>query len=97
MSRRRWLVAYDIANDWRLRRVHKAVVGHGTALQYSVFLCDLSFRELLGLKSELREIIHHRDDRVVFIDLGDASGDGPRIDHLGQVPNLPRGIGATIV
>ncbi|MFQ5555907.1 MAG: CRISPR-associated endonuclease Cas2 [Acidimicrobiales bacterium] len=97
MSRRRWLVAYDIANDARLRKVHKTVKAHGEQLQFSVYVCDLSHRELLGLKTELRDVIHHSDDRVVLIDLGDATGAGPRIDHLGQVPNLPSDQGATVV
>ena len=97
MSRRRWLVAYDIADDRRLRSVHRIVQSHGTFLQYSLYMCDLSFRELIGLKTELRDVIHHGDDRIVFIDLGEAHGDGPTIDHLGQVPNLPRERGPTIV
>lgn len=89
MSRRRWLVAYDIADDGRLRRVHSVVRSHGEPLQYSVFLCDLSTRELFGLKMELRDIVHHRADRVIFIDLGDAAGSGPAMDYLGQRPPWP--------
>lgn len=89
MSRRRWLVAYDISSPSRLRLVHKIVSSHGYSLQYSVFLCDLSRREFIGLKADLHEVVHHRDDSLVFIDLGQAGGDGPQVDYLGRAPNWP--------
>ena len=41
MSRRRFLVAYDIREAKRLRTVHTAMKAFGNPLQYSVFVCDL--------------------------------------------------------
>jgi CRISPR-associated protein Cas2 len=55
-ARRRWLVAYDIRDEVRLRQVYAIVRSHGDRLQYSVFLCDLTAVEKLNLKSALREV-----------------------------------------
>jgi len=40
------LVAYDIADPKRLYQVHKRMRGFGDPLQYSVFVCLLSPKEL---------------------------------------------------
>jgi CRISPR-associated protein Cas2 len=89
-NRRRWLVAYDICDEKRLRKVYDVVRSHGDRLQYSVFLCDLDPIEKLGLLSELRPVIDHRVDSVVLIDLGQANlTNTSRIEHLGQTPQLP--------
>ena len=40
-------------------------------MQYSVFLSDLDMMEFLELRQELGEIIHHGEDSVAMIDLGD--------------------------
>jgi len=72
MTRRRYLVAYDIADDKRWRAVYDVVRSHGDRLQYSVYLCDLSPTEQIKLKGALRDVINHRLDRVAIIDLGDV-------------------------
>ena len=86
--RRRWLVAYDISDEVRLRRVRDIVRSHGERLQYSVFLCDLTSVERVLLKSELRDAINQRQDSVVFINLG-AAGRGPTIEAMGRRIHLP--------
>lgn len=70
MARRRYLIAYDIANPKRLQRVIKLMEGHGTRLQYSVFLCDLSRAELALWRLQIEELIDLTDDSVIRIDLG---------------------------
>lgn len=74
MNRRRmvWLVAYDIRDPVRLRKVHKTVRGYGDPLQYSVFRCVLSDRQMAELKARLTDHIHHGEDQVLFVPLGDA-------------------------
>ncbi len=69
-GRRRWLVAYDIRNPKRLRRVYDVVRAHGDRLQFSVFLCDLDLSEKIGLMSELRDVINQSEDSIAIIDLG---------------------------
>ncbi len=95
--RRRYLVAYDICDDGRLRRVHQTVKSYGRSLQYSVFVCDLSASEKISLRWELEEVIHPTIDRVMFVDLGEPDGQGvDSFEFIGQTPNLPTG-GAHIV
>ena len=63
-GRRRYLVAYDIRESKRLRRVHKAMKGFGWAMQYSVFICDLDALELTRLRMTLGDLIHHMDSSL---------------------------------
>jgi CRISPR-associated protein Cas2 len=92
MSRRRWLVAYDIRDEVRLRRVHDIVRCYGDRLQYSVFLCDMDRVEKLGLMSALREVIKHNSDSVAFIDLGEPGrANSAAIEFMGTSLPLPDG------
>ncbi len=68
--RRCYLVAYDIADPKRLRRVFKTMKGYGAHVQLSVFQCDLPEMDLIRMKAALTEIIHHKEDQVLIIDLG---------------------------
>lgn len=74
-----YLVCYDIADDKRLRRVFKTCRNYGEHLQYSVFECDLDPSEKIGLESELRDLIDHTKDQVLFVALGPAEGRGQRV------------------
>lgn len=95
MARRRYLIAYDIADSKRLRRVIKVMEAYGQRLQYSVFLCDLSGMELIGWRSELLKVVNPREDSVVTIDLG-RQGASAEIQMLGTPRALPAS-GPTIV
>jgi CRISPR-associated protein Cas2 len=79
MMRTSYLVTYDISDDKRLRKVFQIMRGFGDHLQYSVFECQLTPADLVRLRSELTSIIHHRDDQVLFVDLGPAEGRGERV------------------
>ena len=72
-SRNHWLVSYDIADDKRRNEVFEACKDHGNHVQYSVFLCELDRSEMLSLREILSEVIHHRDDQVLMVDLGPAT------------------------
>lgn len=78
-ARSTYLVCYDVANDRRLKKVFKVCKNHGTHLQFSVFECDLNPRELVQLQRELKEIIKHDEDQVIFVSLGPAEGRGDRV------------------
>lgn len=96
-ARRRWLVAYDIRDEVRLRRVHDVVRSHGDRLQFSVFLCDLTIIEKIQLMVELREAMNQSIDSVVLIDLGEPGRAGSAsIEFMGPSTTLPSG-GPTIV
>jgi CRISPR-associated protein Cas2 len=83
--RNTYLVSYDIAEPARLRRVFKALKGLGDRLQYSVFECHFSRADLARCRHALGEIIHHKEDQVLFVDLGPAEGRAERaISALGR-------------
>ena len=81
-----YLVCYDIANDKRLRRVFQTCRTFGTHLQYSIFECDLSGAERVEMESLLKQIIHHQEDQVIFVDLGPAEGRGDRVIRAVGLP-----------
>ena len=68
-----YLVAYDVSDQGRLRRIRRKLTGFGNPLQYSVFLCDLSQKERLLMEAALSEIIDRREDRVLIVRLGPAN------------------------
>lgn len=83
-NERLYVVAYDIADQKRWRRVYKIMQGHGTWLQLSIFQCRLTARRRAELAARLDEAIHHREDHVVIIDIGPAESVDPRIESLGK-------------
>ena len=87
MPRRRHLIAYDIREPSRLRRVCKLMEAHGERLQYSVFVCDLTKTELLHLRRDAERIMNLAADSVVIIDLGNL--DAARFTFVGQRMELP--------
>jgi len=66
MAKRLWyLVAYDVREPKRLRDVAKHLEGYGERLQYSVFRCRLTERELERLRWELTRKMAEEDDLLV--------------------------------
>jgi len=72
--RHRYLVAYDVTDPRRLKRVYKKMCGYGDWLQYSVFRCDLSDVELTLMKEAIGAIINHAEDRLMLVDIGPLEG-----------------------
>jgi CRISPR-associated protein Cas2 len=64
-----YLVAYDIANPKRLRKVARTCEDFGLRKQFSVFFCRLTAHDLIRLKSRLYDIINLDLDQVLFIPL----------------------------
>jgi CRISPR-associated protein Cas2 len=79
-----YIVAYDIADQRRWRRVFRLMNGYGEWLQLSVFQCRLSQRRRVELKFALDEILDHAQDHVVILDLGPAASIQPRVESLGK-------------
>jgi CRISPR-associated protein Cas2 len=67
------IVAYDICDPVRLRRVHRTVRDFGDPLQLSVFACELSALDRAVLEQRLREIIDATVDQVMFVRLAPVS------------------------
>jgi CRISPR-associated protein Cas2 len=77
--RNTFLVCYDICHDRRLARVHKTMRGFGDHLQYSIFECQFTPTDLARCRHTLSEIIDHREDQVLFVDLGPVEGRGDSV------------------
>lgn len=81
----RFIVAYDIADDWRRNRVSKALESFGDRIQYSVFLVDAKPSRVVLLRSKLARLANLREDSILFCDLGPL---GPpttaRLDFVGR-------------
>jgi CRISPR-associated protein Cas2 len=96
VPRRRYLIAYDIADPSRLRRICTLMQDHGERLQYSVFLCDLSPAERAELETAVTTVMHLAEDSVIQIDLGPLGSTAP-IRALGKRRTLPNTGGPQIV
>jgi CRISPR-associated protein Cas2 len=77
--RNTYLVTYDICDDKRLAKVHKTLRGFGDHLQYSVFECQFTPMDLARCRYQLSEVINHKEDQVLFVNLGPVEGRGDRV------------------
>ncbi|HWP99510.1 MAG TPA: CRISPR-associated endonuclease Cas2 [Vicinamibacterales bacterium] len=77
--RNSYLVCYDISDEKRLAKVGKIMRGFGDRIQYSVFECQFTRADLARCRHRLSEVIDHRADQVLFVDLGPAEGRGDRV------------------
>jgi CRISPR-associated protein Cas2 len=77
-----YLVAYDICDPKRLRKVAQTCEDFGLRRQYSVFLCRLSATDLVKLKSRLYDLIDLQKDRVEIVPLCDRCA--RQIEALGR-------------
>jgi CRISPR-associated protein Cas2 len=85
-TRHSYLCTYDVAEDKRRNRLFELLKDHGEHVQYSVFLCELTSRERVGLLARCGEIIHHQEDQLLVIKLGPAGLDWTQcLDSVGKI------------
>jgi CRISPR-associated protein Cas2 len=90
MSRRHFLITYDIADDKRRTRVFDTLQDHGDHAQYSVFFCQLTATERVSLESLLVGFIDCAKDQVLFVDLGKSEHElSVRVEAVGKCYNPP--------
>lgn len=91
-ERTRYLLTYDVRHPRRLRRVHAVAKDYGDALQYSVFVCDLTKVELVDMRAKLVGELNLGEDSVGIFDLGPPSGRGLAcVEFIGVRKPLPGG------
>lgn len=83
-----YLVCYDIADERRLTQIYRLMKGRGLHIQYSVFYCVLTDREIKTLKNEIKQIIHPRYDDVRIYPLSKDS----LVAVLGCGERIPEGV-----
>ena len=89
MSEHLYIVSYDISDAKRWRRIFRVMKGYGEWLQLSVFQCRLSRRRHAELIALLDGIIHHEQDHILSIDVGNVENVNPRISSLGKTSYQP--------
>ncbi len=82
-------MSYDVSNDKRRTTVFKTLLDNGDHVQFSVFLCELSRRELAELRGNLIEAINNKQDQVIILDLGAADGELKSVLECVGKPYLP--------
>lgn len=90
----RYAISYDISSDKRRRKVVKVLEGVGYRVQYSVFECDLTARQLAELKKRLEEYVAPRSSESIrFYHLCAACQD--KVEVIGA--DQARWLGAAVI
>lgn len=79
-----YVVAYDISDQRRWRRVFKTMHGYGRWLQLSVFHCRLDGSRRIEMAAAIESIIDRDADHVVILDLGPADDVELAVESLGR-------------
>lgn len=66
-----YIICYDITEPKRWRRVYKKLHGYGRRLQYSIFRCRLTARQMERLRWELEKMLT-ADDSLLILSLCDG-------------------------
>lgn len=78
------MVTYDISDPKRWRQIFKTMHGYGEWLQLSVFQCRLSLLRHAEMVADLDNLIHHREDHVLIVDIGLANAVTTHVTSLGK-------------
>lgn len=89
MDQRLYIVAYDISDQKRWRRVFRLMKGYGEWVQLSVFQCRLTIQQHAELVALLDGIIHHSEDHILLLDFGQADHVTPHVVSLGKSDFTP--------
>jgi CRISPR-associated protein Cas2 len=79
-----YVVAYDITDPKRWRRVFKTMHGYGRWLQLSVFHCRLDGGRRAEMAMALETLIDREADHVLILDLGPAEEAELAVESLGK-------------
>lgn len=88
-NERLYIVAYDISEPKRWRRVYKLMKGYGHWLQLSIFQCRLTARRRAEMTARLEESINLADDHILIVDMGPADNVDPLVESLGKAYEVP--------
>lgn len=60
----RYVIAYDITDDKRRKKVHETLKSYGAWKEYSVFEVRLDDTTMLNLENKIKDIIDNDKDKV---------------------------------
>lgn len=78
------MVAYDICDPRRWRRVFRTMKGYGRWLQLSLFQCRLTGARRIEMALALERLVDPAQDHVVILDLGPAESVSLAVESLGR-------------
>jgi CRISPR-associated protein Cas2 len=58
------LISYDIPDNKRRTKIAKILEDYGERVQYSVFECDLTAKQITKLLKELKEAMDDKEDSI---------------------------------
>jgi CRISPR-associated protein Cas2 len=70
------VICYDIPDTKRRTRLRKTLKGYGQPVQYSVFECDLSPRQLQRMTQAVKAVIEPAEDNVRYYRLCRSCAEG---------------------
>jgi CRISPR-associated protein Cas2 len=79
-----YVIAYDIPDDKRRTKVHKALCGFGEWTQFSLFECFLDARDLVRLRAKLDTLLEPGEDNVRIYPL--CKDCQARVETIGSAP-----------
>jgi len=83
-----YIVAYDIADPRRWRKVYRILHGHGDPFQFSIFVCWLSVTEQKLLQERLVGVLNLKEDRLMFVSVGSRQALESAVTQMGK-PRQP--------
>lgn len=60
------VIAYDIADDRRRCRVNKVVEKYGVRINFSVYECMLTLKQMETIQAKIEKLINRKEDTVVY-------------------------------
>ncbi len=64
------MISYDIGSDRRRRKLHAMLSDYGRWIQYSLFECRLTAKQLAALRTRMAAVISEDgEDRILICDL----------------------------
>lgn len=79
-----YVVAYDISDQKRWRKIFKLMKGYGRWPQLSVFHCRLDGGRRAEMAMALERLIEATEDHVIILDLGPAEEVDFAVESLGK-------------
>ena len=82
------VVVYDISVDRRRTKLHNALLDFGTPVQYSVFECWLTPKDLKRMQARVNKIIRPRKDKVRYYFLCAACAGRVQTTQAGELTTV---------
>jgi CRISPR-associated protein Cas2 len=81
MNKQFIIVSYDISDDKRRTKIHKALKAYGEWVQYSIFECNLTKTEYAKMRARLDPLIDIDNDNIRFYTI--CSACQTKIERIG--------------